>query len=226
MGYRSTRASPSGTRRCLRRTARRRCCARRFGLRPGPRHLEVPADMYTEDAGDEPIYREENLGKMTSRRLAPDRDRIGELVDRLVKAERPLIVAGHGVIISEAWDELRAFAEALGIPVATSLGGKGSIAENHDLAVGVIGRNSRRVGNDAVRACDVVLAIGTRLGGLATHRWQLPFDEKRILQIDSDPLVVGHNHRIELSVIADAKLALERISEGLNRGRIPKLRGL
>lgn len=176
---------------------------------PGPVHLEVPADMYAEDAGDDPVYREENLGRVTSRRLAPDRDRIGALVDRLMQAERPLIVAGHGVIISEAWDELRTFAEALSVPVATSLGGKGAIAESHDLAVGVIGRNSRRVGNDAVRACDVVLAIGTRLGGLATHRWQLPFDEKRILQIDSDPLVIGHNHRIELSVVADAKLALE-----------------
>lgn len=178
------------------------------GPTPGPVHLEIPADMFSEETPEE-IYAEEGLGRVNGRRLPPDPASLAALLDRLLRAERPLIVAGTGVIISQAWTALTRFAEALGIPVATTLGGKGAIAEEHPLAVGVIGRNSRRVGNDAVRDCDLVLAIGTRLGGLATHRWKLPFQEKTILQIDSDPQMLGHNYRLALGLVADAKLALE-----------------
>ena len=178
------------------------------GPAPGPVHLEIPADMFSEETPEE-IYAEEGLGRVNARRLPPDAATLSALLDRLLGAERPLILAGNGVVISQAWDALTRFAEALSIPVATTLGGKGSIAEDHPLAVGVIGRNSRRVGNDAVRDCDLVLAIGTRLGGLATHRWKLPFQEKTILQIDSDPQMLGHNYRLGIGLVADASLALE-----------------
>ena len=178
------------------------------GPAPGPVHLEIPADMFSAET-DEEIYAEEGLGRVNARRLPPDPATLSILLDRLLGAERPLILAGNGVVISQAWDALTRFAEALSIPVATTLGGKGSIAEDHPLAVGVIGRNSRRVGNDAVRDCDLVLAIGTRLGGLATHRWKLPFQEKTILQIDSDPQMLGHNYRLAIGLVADASLALE-----------------
>src|SRR6185437_5816559 len=88
---------------------------------------------------------------------------------------------------------------------------------------GVIGRNSRKIGNDTVRACDTVLAIGTRLGGLATHRWALPFDEKKLFHIDCDPQILGHNYKTEVSVVADSKLALAAAlsiakERGLTRG--------
>jgi acetolactate synthase-1/2/3 large subunit len=73
----------------------------------------------------------------------------------------------------------------------------------------VIGRNSSKVGNDAVRDADTIIAIGTRLGGLATHRWTLPFGEKRLLQLDSDPQIIGHNYPNALGVIGDARLTLE-----------------
>lgn len=193
------------------------------GAPPGPVHLEIPADMLTMEADSKEAYREEGLGHVNSRRVVPDRQELGRLVELLAEAERPLIVAGKGVVISEAWDALTGFAEALAIPVATSLGGKGAIDEMNDLAVGVIGRNSRKVGNDSVRGCDTVLAIGTRLGGLATHRWQLPFADKKLFHIDLDPQILGHNFRTEVSVAADAKLALEAAlsivkERGLSRG--------
>jgi acetolactate synthase I/II/III large subunit len=179
------------------------------GSPPGPVHLEIPAEMFRADADGQGAYREPQMGTVTARRLCPDRARVESMVELLAKGERPLIVAGAGVIISEAWSALTAFAEALSIPVATTLGGKGAIDSAHDLAVGVIGRNSSRVGNDSVRDADMIVAIGTRLGGLATHRWTLPFGEKRLIQADVDPGVIGHNYPIELGVIGDAKLALE-----------------
>ena len=179
------------------------------GPAPGPVHLEIPAEMFGADVGSETPYREENLGSVTSRRIPPPSGAMHAVIEVLLKAKRPLIVAGKGVVISEAWDELTQFAEALSVPVATSLGGKGAISEDHDLSVGTIGRNSRKVGNDTVREADLILAIGTRLGGLATHRWTLPFDKKPLIQIDTNHEILGHNFRAILTILADAKLSLE-----------------
>jgi len=190
---------------------------------PGPVHLEIPSDMFHLEAGDD-IYREEDVDTVNSFRPVPDHARLAAILDGLASAQRPLIVAGKGVIISQAWDELTQLADSLSIPVATSLGGKGAINEFSDLAMGVIGRNSRKIGNDSVRDCDAVLAIGTRLGGLATHKWALPFEQKRLFHIDVDPEIIGRNYKTEVSLIADAKLALAAANEmvmqrGLGRGQ-------
>jgi acetolactate synthase-1/2/3 large subunit len=174
---------------------------------PGPVHLEIPADMFHLESGED-IYCESDYVQINVARAPADVSRIEKIVQALAGAKKPLIVAGKGVVLSKAWDELTKFADSMQIPVATSLGGKGAISEMHPMAVGVIGRNSRKIGNDAVRECDTILAIGTRLGGLATHRWTLPFNQKRLFQIDADPHILGHNFQTELAVAADAKLAL------------------
>ena len=196
------------------------------GPAPGPVHLEIPADMFACQAGDDANYGEEGLGRVNGRRIPPPAGAMARVIDRLLAAERPIIVAGKGVVISEAWESLRGLAEALNIPVVTSLGGKGAISESWDLAVGVMGRNSRKVANDTVREADAVLAIGTRLGGLASHRWTLPFGEKALMQIDSNAAILGHNYPAEITVLADARLALEAgladiEARGLRRERTP-----
>jgi acetolactate synthase-1/2/3 large subunit len=177
---------------------------------PGPVHLEIPADMLARPADAGEIYRQANVGVVSTGRTEPDPAAVAALLARLRSAQRPLILAGKGVILSQAWPELGRFADALGIPVATTLGGKGSVDERSDLAVGVIGRYSRRVSNEVAREADAVLAIGTRLGGLATHAWSLPFGEVALMQIDVDPQMIGHNFRTEVAVVGDAKLVLQR----------------
>lgn len=189
---------------------------------PEPVHLEIPAEMYAADVGDEEVYREENLGVVNGRRIPPPAGAMMAVINRLLRAERPLIVAGKGVVISEAWSVLTRFAEALSIPVATSLGGKGAISEDHDLSVGTIGRNSRVVGNNTVREADVVLAIGTRLGGLASHRWTLPFAEKQLMQIDTSHETMGLNFRCVMTVLADAQLALQAGLDEIERGKLAR----
>jgi acetolactate synthase-1/2/3 large subunit len=196
------------------------------GPAPGPVHLEIPADMFSRDAGTGTDLRDEGLGRVAARRIPPPAGAMGRVTDKLLAAERPIIVAGKGVVISEAWDVLRRYAEALNIPVVTSLGGKGAISESWELAVGVMGRNSRRVANDTVRRCDTVLAIGTRLGGLASHRWTLPFGDKTLMQVDSNAAVLGHNFPAAITLVADARTALEDgvadiAARGLARGRGP-----
>lgn len=189
---------------------------------PGPVHLEIAADMLPLDAGASTPYREEDLGRVNARRLPAPQASIDQLVKHLAKAERPLIIAGNGVIISEAWDALTKLAESLAIPVVTTLGGKGAISESHRRAVGVIGRYSRRVANESVREADVVLVIGSELGGLATNAWALPLGDKPLYHIDTDPDVIGHNYKTTLGIIADAKTALEQMVAAVARDKLAK----
>lgn len=185
---------------------------------PGPVHLEVPADMLPVEVPSAETYREPGRGVVGDVRLQPDREAVRALVAALSGAERPLIVSGNGTIIAKAWDVLEKVAALGEIPVATTVGGKGSISEHSPLSVGVVGRYSRRVANELVHDADLVLAVGTRLGGLATAGWSLPFADKRLLHIDADPSVIGHNFRTELGVVGDARLTLQCVLSELERG--------
>src|SRR5260370_36291414 len=105
-------------------------------------------------------------------------------MDALLSAQRPVLIAGNGVLLSEAWEEVQHLAEALSLPVATSMGGKGSIREDHELALGLIGRYSRKVANDIVRECDLALVVGCRLGGVDRDSWKVAPPSRRILHVE------------------------------------------
>jgi len=189
------------------------------GAIPGPAHLEIPSDMLRGETDAVPIYKEPPFGHIPSLRTAPPPEAVTALMDALLSAERPVLIAGNGVLLSEAWDEVQKLAEALSLPVATSMGGKGSIREDHELSLGVIGRYSRKVANDIMRECDLALVIGCRLGGHVSDSWKVPPPSTRILHIDIDTNVLGATYREEISVQADAKLALQAlVKEALNRG--------
>jgi acetolactate synthase-1/2/3 large subunit len=193
---------------------------------PGPVHLEVPSDVLSAEAGEVAIYREPEVGMVGAWRIPPAAGAMETVVERLLRAQRPVILAGSGVMLSAAWDELAGLADALSLPVVTSIGGKGAISEQSDLAVGLIGRYSRKVANDVVQEADCILAVGSRLGGLVTDAWQLLSPEAAILHIDVDPAILGHNYQEELSVLADAKLALSDAlsvvdARGWRRSRTP-----
>lgn len=186
------------------------------GTVPGPVHIEIPSDVLRAEAGEVEVYRDANVGKVGSTRIPPPVGAMAAVLERLSAAERPLILAGGGVVVSEAWEDLTHFAEALRIPVVTSLAGKGSIDEEHELAVGLVGRYSRKVANDVLGEADCILAIGTRLGGMVTDSWRTISAGTAILHIDVDARVLAYNYREDLSVVADAKLALQ---EGLALAR-------
>jgi acetolactate synthase I/II/III large subunit len=181
------------------------------GAIPGPAHLEIPSDMLRGQIDDVAIYKESPFGHIPSLRTAPPPEAVTALLDALLSAQRPALIAGNGVLLSEAWDEVLALAEMLSLPVATSMGGKGSIREDHDLALGVIGRYSRKVANDVMRECDLALVVGCRLGGHVSNTWQVPPPSTRLLHIDVDTNALGATYREEISVQADAKLALQAL---------------
>lgn len=183
----------------------------------GPSHLEIPADFLEVDIGNVPIYREKLFGKVPSIRSSPDREHVKLSADILLDAKKPIIISGAGVKWSEAWNELRELAEYLNIPVATTMGGKGSIDDYSNLSIGVIGRYSRKSANDIVKESDTILAIGTRLGPFETDTYRVIPHDAKIIHVDVDPTVLGTNFKEELSVQADAKLFLRELLDEVKR---------
>jgi acetolactate synthase I/II/III large subunit len=140
-------------------------------------------------------------------------------------ADRPVIVAGGGVRASGAAPELVALAEALQIPVATSLNGKDAIPGNHPLSVGVVGTYSRESANRVVNAADLVCFVGTETGGMTTHFWAVPKIGTPAIQIDIDPQAIGRNYPLLAGVNGDAKVTLARMLAAAERASAGKRKG-
>src|SRR5262244_3813083 len=187
---------------------------------PGPVHLQFRGNegqLDLEEAEMEPLT-EERFTRVPPFRPGPDRDSVLAALKALQNAERPVIVAGGGVRASGAAAELVALAEALQIPVATSLNGKDSIAGNHPLCVGVVGTYSRESANRVVNAADLVCFVGTESGGMTTHFWAVPKIGTPAVQIDIDAEALGRNYPLEAAVNGDAKVTLARMREQADTG--------
>jgi acetolactate synthase-1/2/3 large subunit len=143
---------------------------------------------------------------------------IDRLAEMLREAKRPLLYAGRGVILADASRELGLVAELAGIPVATTAGGKGAFSEQSELAVGVGGRYSRKVANDLLAQADLVVALGSRLGALATDGYRLPPAETRIVQVDVDPQALGSSRPVTLAIAAEAKVVLGELASRFANG--------
>ncbi|NIM44559.1 MAG: thiamine pyrophosphate-binding protein [Nitrososphaeria archaeon] len=185
--------------------------------KPGPVHLSLPKNVLDEDAQVE-IYGEEECRRYPSHREHPDVGEVEKAADLLLAAERPVIVAGGGVIISQAWEELIILAELTGVLVATTITGKGSIPENHPLSIGVVGENGGRpYANKLVKEADLVFFIGCKTGSVATRKWTLPPAGIKIVHSDVDPEVIGNNYPTEVGIKGDAKLVLHELLKYLER---------
>jgi acetolactate synthase-1/2/3 large subunit len=177
---------------------------------PGPVHLQFRGNegqIDAEEAEMEPLC-EPQFARVPAYRPQPDQASVRAALKLLQDSARPVIVAGGGVRASGAQAELVAFAEALQIPVATSLNGKDSIPGAHPLSVGVVGTYSRESANRAVNAADLVCFIGTETGGMTTHFWAVPRIGTPTIQINIDPEAIGRNYPFEAAVNGDAKVAL------------------
>ncbi len=130
-------------------------------------------------------------------------------------AARPVIVAGHGVELSGAEAALREFAEASGIPVATSPLGKGVLDARHELSLGATGRNGSYAANAACRNADVIVALGTRFDDRSTSAWIPGFTytipPTRLIHVDIDPAEIGRNYPVDIGIIGDARLVLNQL---------------
>src|SRR5205085_2184363 len=177
---------------------------------PGPVHLQFRGNegqVDQDEAELEPLA-EPQFARVPPFRPAPDDASVRAAVEALQGAERPVIVAGGGVRASGAATELVALADALQIPVATSLNGKDSIPGTHPLSVGVCGTYSRESANRVVNRADLVCFIGSETGGMTTHFWAVPKIGTAAIQIDIDPEALGRNYPCVAMVNGDAKVTL------------------
>jgi acetolactate synthase-1/2/3 large subunit len=191
--------------------------------RPGAAHIALPFDVQNGPVERADVWGDPSLGSCPSRRIAPDPFHV-ELAAKVLRgAKRPVFLCGGGPVISGAQDELRALAERLSAPVATTISGQGVISEEHALAVGVVGSNG---GTPETRAivdqADVVVFVGCRAGSVTTERWRHPVPGKvKVVHVDVDAQVIGANYRVDVPLVADAKLALEALNEALSETRRP-----
>jgi acetolactate synthase I/II/III large subunit len=194
--------------------------------RPGPVLVDVPMDVFSTSL---PV---DAFNKVPAELARPtiDEATAERIVTALAKAERPVLYAGGGVLSARASAELVALAEALELPIAHSLMGKGVAREDHPLLLGMTGFWGTPIANEKCRTADLILAVGTRFAEANSSSWdpRFTFDipPTRLIHIDADVAEIGRNFQTELGAIADAKLALGALAKAargvkhVNRGSL------
>lgn len=185
--------------------------------RPGPVHIFMPMDIQADSADVEipnPL-KHKPLGRPRG-----DQDQVKRAAELLAKAQRPVILAGGGVILSDASQELLKLAEFLGAPVITTVMGKGAIPEDHPLCALYAGAKGTSCGNKLARDADVLLAAGCRFADETTssykHGVSFSIPPTKLIHIDIDPTEIGKNYPTEIGIVGDAKVILQQLIETLS----------
>jgi len=184
---------------------------------PGPVHLRIQShlgQMTEQEAELDPLV-EEMYRRVPPFRPEPEGERIRAAAALLQSAQRPVIVAGGGVIRAGAQAEVVALAEKLQIPVATSLNAKATLVDGHPLNVGVPGAYSRDCANRVLHEADLVFFIGSHAGGQVTNNWMFPPPGTKVIQLDIDPSELGRNYPNAVSILSDAKAGLKRLIDAV-----------
>ena len=185
--------------------------------KPGPVLVDIPQDVLASDI-EFSDYRP--VGKPTRSRGGGDQIRAA--VAALLSAKRPLIVSGGGAIASDAADEVTRLAEALAIPVTTTLAGRGILPDDHVLAAGGLGHHRQEITKFLLPSADVVLGIGARFEQQETN-WKpdyLPSPKATYIQIDVDPAEIGRSVVANIGIVGDAKLVLQDILSEIERSGV------
>ena len=183
--------------------------------RPGPVLIDIPKDVQQTNADME--FPELIKVRGYSPVLDADLSQVGKAVEILLKAERPIIMAGGGVILSGAFSELQALAELLMIPVVTTFKGKGAFPENHPLAMGPIGMHGHPEANKIILEADCIVAIGARFSDRSVGRFDEFGKGMSIIHMDVDPAEIGKNKSVDVPVIGDVKSSLRTLIKMLPR---------
>ena len=182
--------------------------------RPGPVFVEVPYDIQLAQVEGEieaPSARAPHLSRPRA-----DAGNVERIARMIAEAERPLLLAGGGVVRSGAAAALKTAAEKLNIPTATTLPAKGMLPEDHPLSIGTLGRSGFVCAARASREADLVIGVGARFSDNHTANWRkgsiYDVTQTKIVQVDLDYQEVGRNFPVELGLVSDAKLFLEDLA--------------
>jgi acetolactate synthase-1/2/3 large subunit len=186
--------------------------------RPGPVVIALPEDVShaeLELPGSE-FWVDSATARVPSRRSRPDAAAVELAAHLLGRARRPVILAGGGVHLSGASMELERLSATHGIPVAHTLSGKGAIACTDELSIGLFGRYSRYA-NELIESADCLLAVGCKLGEIATKRYSLPLEGTPLIHLDSTAEEIGRWARVAVGLWADAREGLVDLEAALDR---------
>lgn len=179
--------------------------------KPGPVLIDLPKDIQTASGSADYPDKVEIRGYKINEGV-----HVGQLKKayKLLKsAKKPLILAGGGIHIAGAYEELKTFAEKINVPVVTTVMGKGAIASNHELYIGNCGMHGRYSANKAVSECDVLFSIGTRFNDRITGDLNEFAPKAKIVHIDIDTASISRNVVVDIPIVADAKIALDKLNE-------------
>ncbi|GHD14682.1 glyoxylate carboligase [Nocardiopsis kunsanensis] len=176
--------------------------------RPGPVLVDIPLDVAQQQIEYDPAL-DAPLQRTT---VLPHRPRVERALDMLLEAERPLLLAGGGVITADASEDLKALAEYLRVPVQVTLMGKGSFDEDSPLYAGMTGvQTSQRYGNASFLESDLVLAVGARFADRHTGQIDVYRGERRFIHVDIEATQIGRVFEPDLGVVSDARVFLQEL---------------
>jgi acetolactate synthase-1/2/3 large subunit len=176
--------------------------------RPGPVFIDIPKDIQVKDVTN-PKATEKIIGFAPVKEGHPAQ--IKKAAELILNAEKPVILAGGGAIISNSSNELFSLAESFGIPVATTFMGKGCFNEGHPLALGVVGMHGRKIANYALANSDLLVAVGCRFSDRITGDTKSFAEKAKIIHIDIDSAEIGKNVEVDLPIVGDAKSILNEL---------------
>jgi acetolactate synthase-1/2/3 large subunit len=184
--------------------------------RPGPVVVEIPEEIWSAPLTSYDISGfDQSKSRWPRHRVAAQHSVIEEAIALFRDAKRPIVLAGGGVMASNAYEEITAFADEFRIPVITSMNGKGAIDERHPLSLGVVGQFGNVTANHALQHADLVLAIGSKFTTFNSFSWRLPHNDQKVVHIDTDGEELNRSIATHLEILADAKEASVQVLNGL-----------
>ena len=190
---------------------------------PGPVLVDVPMDVFSQPL-DPALFTRLDHGTKRLTQPSLDDETARAIVTRLAEAEHPVIYAGGGVLLCRASDELRAFVDHMGIPVAHSLMGKGALSDDHPLVLGMTGFWGTQLVNETCLGADVIFALGARFKEADSSSWYRDYTfnipDTALIHVDIEPSEISRVFPTEIGAVADAKAAL-RVLNRVARAQYP-----
>lgn len=185
--------------------------------RPGPVFVQIPWDIQQDSLTPRRYHA---LSRLVTSRMRADSDSVKKAAQLLASAKQPMMVAGNGVMISRAAEEMSALVEKFSLPMATSLVAKGSYPEDKPLSLGPVGRAGWDCSAQATREADVILAVGARFSDNNSGNWRegIIYNslKTKFIHVDVDPSEIGRNYPVELGILSDAKVFFQDLSAELS----------
>ena len=179
--------------------------------RPGPVLVDIPKDVLMEEA--EFVYPDEVDLPGYKPTLEGHPAQIKRAAKLIAEAQRPVILAGHGIIISQAYEEVRELAEKAQVPVITTLLGIGSFPDDHLLCVGMPGMHGMAYASLAIEEADLLIALGMRFDDRITGKTAAFAINSKKIHVEIDPSEIGKNVNVDVPIVGDLKLVLRELNK-------------